>query len=180
MPEGERYSATIVIPCFNYGRFVRAAVDSALAQEQADVRMVIVDDRSDDGASPADCDAAAAAAPDRIRVIHQKNAGLPAARNRGAAEEFGKGSEFLAFLDSDDWLEPSFVKDLADAIRAEETSGRGKDVSHAYGQQRMGELGGERVWRVPDWDPILLMITNLHPPTALIRSPAPPLARDRK
>jgi len=172
MPEGERYTATIVIPCFNYGRFVRAAVASALGQERAEVRIIIVDDGSTDGSSPAACDQAAAAAPDRVRVIHQNNAGLPAARNRGAAEEFGKGSEFVAFLDADDWLEPWFVKDLGDAIRAEEAAGRGREVSHAYGQQRMGELGNGDVWRVPDWDPVLLMITNLHPPTALIRRSA--------
>jgi glycosyltransferase involved in cell wall biosynthesis len=99
-------------------------------------------------------------------VIHQENAGLPAARNRGAA---GATSEFLLFLDADDYLEPTAVRDLAGAIRAEERDGTDGDVSHAYGQQRMGELGRGRVWRVPEWDPVLLMITNLHPPTALVR-----------
>ena len=166
------YTVTIVIPCFNYGRFVRAAAASALAQEQAEVRIVIVDDGSTDGTSGAACDACAALAPERISVVHQSNAGLPAARNRGAAHEFGAGTEFVAFLDADDWLEPWFVKDLADAIRAEQAAGRGNDVSHAYGQQRMSDLGGGRVWNVPDWDPVLLMITNLHPPTALIRREA--------
>ncbi len=171
MPAAETYTVSIVIPCFNYGRFVRAAVASALAQDQADIRIVIVDDGSTDGTSPAACDACVALAPDRIRVIHQPNAGLPAARNRGAGEA-GAKAEFLAFLDADDWLEPWFVKDLAGAIRAEEAAGKGADVSHAYGQQRMDQRGGDYIWRVPDWDPILLMITNLHPPTALVRRSA--------
>jgi glycosyltransferase involved in cell wall biosynthesis len=163
MGSGARFSVTVVIPCFNYGRFVRTAVRSALEQESADVQVVVVDDGSDDGRSPADCDACRA---ERVEVIHQPNTGLPAARNRGAR---GATSEFLAFLDADDYLEPWFVRELAGAIRAEEAAGRGGDVSHAYGQQRMGELGRGQVWKVPDWDPLLLMITNLHPPTALVR-----------
>ena len=171
MPATGAYSVSIFIPCFNYGRFVRAAVDSALAQEEADVRIVIVNDGSTDGTSAAACDACIRLAPDRIRVIHQANLGLPAARNRGVAA-CDTPTEFIAFLDADDWLEPWFVKDLAGAIRAEEGAGRGDDVSDAYGQQRMGELGEGRVWQVPDWDPVLLLITNLHPPTALIRRSA--------
>ncbi|MEL7473598.1 MAG: glycosyltransferase, partial [Planctomycetota bacterium] len=40
-----------VIPCFNHGRYVGEAVDSALAQHDADVRVVVVNDGSDDGAT---------------------------------------------------------------------------------------------------------------------------------
>jgi glycosyltransferase involved in cell wall biosynthesis len=154
---------TIVIPCFNYGRFVRRAVDSAMAQQDADVRIVVVDDGSTDGRSPDACRACAA---DRVRIICQENRGLPAARNTGAA---GAATEFLAFLDADDWLEPWFTRELAAAVRAEEAAGRSADLSHAYGQQRMAEMGRGMIWHVPDWDPVLLMATNLHPPTALIR-----------
>ncbi len=157
---------TIVIPCFNYGRFVRAAVRSALAQLNADVRVVVVNDGSTDRRSARDCDACAG---DRVTVIHQENRGLPAARNRGAATAT---TEFLAFLDADDTLEPTCIRDLAAAIRAEDAAGRGHDVSHAYGQQRIRMRGSEFVWKVPAWDPGLLMITNLHPPTALVRRSA--------
>jgi GT2 family glycosyltransferase len=167
------FEVTVVIPCFNYGRFVRAAVESALAQNQAEIRIVIVNDGSTDGESARLCDAARRLSPERIGVIHQDNLGLPAARNRGAA---GAGGEFLAFLDADDTLEPTFVQDLAAAIRAEEAAGRSADVSHAYGQQRILKRGGggesEFIWRVPAWDRDLLMITNLHPPTALVRRSA--------
>lgn len=163
---GETFGVTVVIPCFNYGRFVRAAVESALAQEMAEVRVVVVDDGSTDGRSAASCDACRAPGGGRVEVIHQENRGLPAARNRGAA---GASTEFLVFLDADDELDPWFVRTLGAAIRAEEAAGRGDDVSHAYGQQRMGGLGRGAVWRVPDWDPVLLLATNLHPPTALVR-----------
>src|ERR1043166_4888945 len=106
MSGAARPSVTVVVPCFNCGRFVRAAVRSALRQEQADARVVVVDDGSTDGRSPADCDACAG---ERVRVVHQANAGLPAARNAGAR---GATSEFLAFLDADDYLEPWFVHEL--------------------------------------------------------------------
>ena len=160
---GPPYSVTVVVPCFNYGKFVRDAVRSALAQEDASVSVVVVDDGSTDGRSGALCDRCAG---EKVRVLHQDNRGLPAARNRGAA---GATSEFLVFLDADDWLEPAFVSRLAEAIRREDSQGRGGAVSHAYCRQRMQERGGAAVWAVPDWDPLMMMVTNLHPVTALVR-----------
>lgn len=166
--QAERFGVTVVIPCFNYGRFVRRAVDSALGQEGADVRVVVVDDGSTDRRSAAACEACRGAGGGRVEVIRQENRGLPAARNRGAA---GAQTEFLAFLDADDWLEPGFARDLGAAVRAEEAAGRGAEVSHAFGQQRMaGPRGEDRgVWAVPEWDPVLLLMTNLHAVTALVK-----------
>jgi glycosyltransferase involved in cell wall biosynthesis len=172
-------AATVVVPCFNHGKFVSKAVQSALAQDGADIRVVVVDDGSDDGDSPGACDACEG---ERVRVIHQRNGGLPAARNAGAA---GATSEFLVFLDADDWLEPTFVKTLAAAIRTSDVGCRVSDagadvgtlqtrhptsdlVSHAYCQERLVEKG-TGIWRVPDWDPVLMMLTNLHPVTTLVR-----------
>src|SRR5262252_10550473 len=81
--------ATVVIPCFNHGRFVSKAVESALAQEGAEISVVVVDDGSSDGDSPGACERCRG---ERVRVIHQSNRGLPAARNAGAR---GATSEFL-------------------------------------------------------------------------------------
>jgi glycosyltransferase involved in cell wall biosynthesis len=159
-----RPSATVVIPCYNHGRFVADAVRSALAQQDADVRVVVVDDGSDDGASP-DCCLQAARLDPRVRHHRQPNAGLPAARNAGArlARE-DHPADYLVFLDADDWIEPAFVARLHDAVARE-----GDDaVSHAYCQERLVEKGSG-VWAVPEWDPLLLLVTNLHPVTALIR-----------
>ena len=155
-------TATIVIPCFNHGRFVRAAVDSCLRQENAQVNVVIVNDGSDDASTPQACDACAG---ERVTVIHQENRGLPAARNRGAA---GSAAEYLTFLDADDWLEPRFVSRLAAAVEAEGAAGKDGDISHAYCHERLVEKG-TGVWRVPDWDPLWMMVSNIHPVTALVR-----------
>lgn len=161
---------TFVIPCFNHGPFVRDAVESCLRQQGAIVRVVVVDDGSDDGTTPAACDACATDNPagqpanvERVTVVHQPNRGLPAARNRGAQDAASHQSRFLVFLDADDWVEPTFVRELY--ARLKDTS---DDTSHAYCQERLVELG-TGVWRVPEWDPITLMVTNLHPVTALVR-----------
>lgn len=153
-------TATAVIPCFNHGRFVRAAVESCLGQVDADVDVVVIDDGSTDSTTPQACDALAS---ERVRVIHQENRGLPGARNRGAREA---RSEFVFFLDADDYIEPTFVTKLAAALIAGVAGGA--RVSHAYCQETLIELG-TGTWRVPEWDPLLLLITNLHPVTALIR-----------
>lgn len=153
--------ATVVIPCFNHGRFVGDAVASALAQTDAEIRVVVVDDGSDDGTTPQACDLLAEQFGEHVRVIHQPNSGLPGARNRGAAEA---GTEYLVFLDADDTIAPDFVSKLAAAI--DHASDR--VVSHAYCQETLTDRA-HGTWRVPDWDPELLLITNLHPVTCLVR-----------
>ncbi len=151
-------TATIVIPCFNHGRFVGEAVASCLAQVDAAVRVVVVNDGSTDEATAEQCEAQRG---ERVEVIHQENRGLPAARNRGAERASG---EYIAFLDADDWLEPTFVSRLAGAIEEADD----ERISHAYCQERLTEMA-EGVWRVPAWDSELMLITNLHPVTALVR-----------
>lgn len=161
---GERPRATVVIPCFNHGRFVADAVRSALAQHDADVRVVVIDDGSTDPATVAACAATTALGPN-VRVSRQDNRGLPTARNTGAAIARADGwGEYLVFLDADDWIEPTFVSRLHQALLADQA----KEVSHAFCQEQLVELG-TGVWRVPEWDPILLLVTNLHPVTALIK-----------
>lgn len=154
-----RPAVTFVIPCFNHGRFVREAVESALKQAGADTTVIVVDDGSDDGTSAGACDALAG---ERVIVFHQPNSGLPAARNHGARQA---RTEYLVFLDADDYVRPGFVSALHAAIGTDTDPAR---VSHAYCQEELIELG-TGIWKVPEWDPLLLMITNLHPVTALLK-----------
>jgi glycosyltransferase involved in cell wall biosynthesis len=177
-PAAREATVTFVIPCYNHGKFVMEAARSCLAQEQTEARVVIVDDGSDDGTTPRACDACKDL-PGWVEVIHQKNKGLPAARNVGAHQATIHESEYLVFLDADDYLEPSFVRKLRGAIESArggdvaDTAARGvtlagATVSHAYCQERLTDKAFG-IWAVPAWDPILLLVTNLHPVTALIR-----------
>ena len=80
--DGSRPTLTVVIPCFNQGRFLSAAIDSALGQLAGDlsfnVEVIVVNDGSSD-----DTRAVAAGYGNRIQYIEQPNAGVSAARNRG-------------------------------------------------------------------------------------------------
>lgn len=90
-------TVSVIIPTYNYGRFVTQAVDSVLAQTYRPLEVIVVDDGSTD-------DTRQRLAPygDRIRYVYQQNAGPEAARNTGL--ELAQG-EFVAFLDPDDyWL----------------------------------------------------------------------------
>lgn len=154
----------VVIPCFNHGRFVADAVRSALVQVHADVRVVVVNDGSNDGTTPEACDDCLEFG-EHVRVVHQANAGLPAARNAGVrAVCEGFSPEFLVFLDADDWIEPGFLRALHQGL----IDRNDPLASHAYCQERLVE-NATGTWRVPEWDPTLLLVTNLHPVTALVR-----------
>jgi glycosyltransferase involved in cell wall biosynthesis len=89
---------SVVIPTYNYGHLVAVAIDSALAQTYPNVEVIVVDDGSTDDTIQRLLPYAG-----RIRVIHQTNQGLSAARNTGIRESRG---EYIAFLDSDDAFHP--------------------------------------------------------------------------
>jgi len=96
---------SVVIPLYNKAPFVQKAIDSVLAQTITDWELVVVDDgSSDDG--PA---LVSAYADHRIKLIKQDNAGVGAARNKGA--ELAK-YEMLAFLDADDYWSSTHLENL--------------------------------------------------------------------
>ncbi|MCX7013771.1 MAG: glycosyltransferase family A protein [Candidatus Sumerlaeota bacterium] len=88
---------SVVIPTYNRFRWVPEAIDSVLAQTFKDFEVIVVDDGSTDNTRET-----LLRYGDRIRYLHQDNAGVSAARNRGILEARG---EWITFLDSDDvWL----------------------------------------------------------------------------
>lgn len=88
---------SILIPCFNQGRFLAEAIDSALAQTYSDTEIVVINSGSTDETADV-----MARYGDRIRAISIANRGVSRARNAGIAESTG---ELIALLDADDrWL----------------------------------------------------------------------------
>ncbi len=103
---------TIVIPVYNVEPYLRRCIDSILSQTFQDFELILVDDGSPDGCGHI-CDEYALKSP-RIRVIHKKNGGLSDARNSGLFDAQG---EYIAFIDSDDWVAPSFLSDMMEALQ---------------------------------------------------------------
>jgi len=93
------------MPLYNKEREVARAIRSALAQTFTDYELIVVNDGSTDRS----VDAVATFNDDRIRLVHQANQGVSAARNRGVSETRAK---LVAFLDADDeWL-PEFLSTI--------------------------------------------------------------------
>lgn len=108
---------SIVVPIYNVAQYLSDCMKSILAQEGDDLEIILVDDGSTDSSGKL-CDQYAAKY-DCVRVIHQKNAGLSAARNAGIEDAKG---DFITFVDSDDMLAPGFINkalELAETHQAD-------------------------------------------------------------
>ncbi len=98
---------SLIVPVYKAERYLEKCVDSILHQNFQDWELLLIDDGSPDE-SPAICDRYAGK-DSRVRVIHQKNAGVSAARNKGL--ELAQG-EWIGFVDADDWIQPDMYEVL--------------------------------------------------------------------
>lgn len=101
---------SIIVPLYNKAPYVRKALESVCAQTYRDWECIVVDDGSTDGSA-----ALIQTYADRMTILHQANAGVAAARNKGVAVSKG---EYLCFLDADDWWEPAFLEEMNSLIAA--------------------------------------------------------------
>lgn len=99
---------SVVVPVYKVEKYLNRCVDSILNQTYKDFELILVDDGSPDKA-PEICDDYAKKY-DFIHVIHQKNGGLSAARNSGIEWALeNSDSEWITFIDSDDWIHPEYL-----------------------------------------------------------------------
>lgn len=103
---------TVVVPLYNKEKSVRATLESVRAQSYTDWECIVVDDGSTDNSREV-VEGIRELESERIRVIHQENAGVSAARNRGIMEAKG---EYVAFLDGDDMWDKDFLKAMVSLI----------------------------------------------------------------
>lgn len=98
---------SIVIPMYNVAKYLPRCLASVTGQTYKNIEIILVDDGSTDGSGSIADDFAKK--DKRAQVIHQKNRGLSAARNAGLKKATG---EYIAFIDSDDYVEPEYVEKL--------------------------------------------------------------------
>ena len=98
---------SIIVPVYNVAEYVERCVASILAQTYEDFELILVDDGSTDGSG--EICGQLKEGDSRIRVIHQENQGLSAARNRGLSAATG---DYITYIDSDDYVEPSYLEVL--------------------------------------------------------------------
>ncbi len=104
---------SVVVPVYNVADYLPKCMDSLLCQKCSDWELILVDDGATDGKCPALCDEYGAKHPDLVRVIHQPNGGLGAARNTGL--EHARG-DYVLFVDSDDTVAPDTLARLSEEI----------------------------------------------------------------
>lgn len=150
VPVASRSRVSIVIPCFNYARFLGAAIDSALAQPGVDLEVIVADNWSTDGS--VDLARRRAATDDRIRVTTQPY-NKPYLQNYNEALASTTG-EFVTVLDADDLLSPGSITRSVALLQA------CGDLAFVYGYCRPFEgvppeprLGRTRwtVWDGTEW-----------------------------
>jgi glycosyltransferase involved in cell wall biosynthesis len=105
---------SVIVPIFNTRRFLATCLRSIAEQSLADIEIICVDDGSTDGSG--EVVAALAAADPRIVLLrHEGNRGLGAARNTGVR---AARADYIAAVDSDDYIDPAMLKALHDAAIA--------------------------------------------------------------
>ena len=102
---------SVIIPVYNVAEFLPQCLDSVVSQDYRSLQILLVDDGSTDGSGEI-CDQYAAADA-RIQVIHQANQGAGAAKNAGLRAAEGT---YLAFVDSDDFLEPGAYREMVKTL----------------------------------------------------------------
>lgn len=140
-----------IVPVFNRPDLLREAVGSVLEQTYRPIEVIVVDDGSTDATARV-ADELAGANPGVVRVIHQDNSGVGAARETGRRAARG---EFMQYLDSDDVLLPRRFELLVAALRAH------PDCAIAYGRTRHLDEHGSVI--ACDWKPLLAGEAKIFP-----------------
>lgn len=107
---------SIIVPIYNVEKYLSRCIESILNQTYKNIELILVDDGSPDNSSQI-CDHYANI-DDRVCVIHQRNAGVSAARNAGLKIAMG---QYIGFVDPDDWVAPEMYDGMIAEIENGDT-----------------------------------------------------------
>ena len=158
-PELDDPEVSVVIPCFNQGRFLHDAIRSVFHQAFDSWEIIVVDDGSTDPRTRA---VLRTLHYPRTSVIRQRNQGLSAARNAGMRRARGR---YLVPLDADDELAPAFLTVTVDALEAHPRAAYAHTWTRLFGNQNA-------IWIDRPFNPYQLLLSTSVVGCALIRADA--------
>ncbi|MCK5662526.1 MAG: glycosyltransferase family 2 protein, partial [Thiotrichaceae bacterium] len=147
---------SVIIPCFNQGRYVLETLTSVLNQTYPNIEVIIINDGSDDKDTTSILSRVDLG---NVQVIHTTNQGLAAARNNGIQEACG---DFILPLDADDLIAPGYVKQAVDVFK------KNKDVGIVYCRARLFGTVTTK-WLLPPYSLKEMLLDNVIFCSALFR-----------
>ena len=104
---------SVIIPLYNKAPYVRKALETVCAQTYRDYEIIVINDGSTDNSAIIAEEYLNGVEGISYQILSQQNAGVSAARNNGVAQASG---DYIAFLDADDWWEPTYLEQMAKLI----------------------------------------------------------------
>ena len=108
---------SVIIPVYNVENYLHECIDSVLNQDYTNLEVILINDGSTD-TSGLICNNYAVK-DQRVKVLHQQNQGVAAARNLGLKHTTG---DYISFIDSDDWIDQGMYSDIANKIKQSRSS----------------------------------------------------------
>lgn len=108
---------SVIIPVYNVENYLHECIDSVLNQDYTNLEVILINDGSTD-TSGLICNNYAVK-DQRVKVLHQQNQGVAAARNLGLKYTTG---DYISFIDSDDWIDQGMYSDIANKIKQSRSS----------------------------------------------------------
>ena len=148
MPSSNAPRVSVVVPCFNYGQFLKSSLASITAQTLKPVETLVIDDGSTDRDTLAILHDLPKSG---IKIIRQENRGLAGARNTGIRESRG---DYIYFVDADDVLFPDCLEKLVGLLEE-----RSDAIAACCGVRLFGGEQNGTEWRA-SYDPYLILVQN--------------------
>lgn len=128
---------SVIVPIYNVKSYLNSCLESIRIQTYTNYECIMVDDGSTDGSSSIADDYAKR--DNRFRVIHQKNAGVGSARNKGL--DVAKG-DYVTFIDSDDRVLPHYFEAMVEAIKEFDILVCGFTMCSEHNNEQIGSVQG--------------------------------------
>lgn len=148
---------SVVMPCYNDGRYLEEAIRSAQTQTYPNVEIIVVDDGSTDEQTLQTLRSVSQL--EGITILHSQHAGPSGARNHGIAHS---DAEYILPLDSDDTIEPEYIASAVEAIQSDPNIGIVYCHADLFGAQ-------SGPWNLPDYSFSQMLRDNVIFVTALFR-----------